>query len=140
MCFQQSMLHETATCCTRHDTSRNAAVASLQHAADPLTMHRWRNWAALQTSAMFACLLKLRIHPTCCTSDCNEQDSRSMRLGKNACFDNALLSLQLHIHSSRCEADAGREEGQRQHSHEHSCRESTAHPGEGSRSGSWRRQ
>ena len=78
--------------------------------------------------------------PRLCTSDCNEQDSRSMRLVKNACLDHGLLSLQLHIHSSRCEADAGREEGQRQHSHEHSCRESTAHPGEGSCSGSWRHQ
>ncbi len=89
----------------------NVAVASLKHAAKPIGMQRWQKWAALQTSAMFVCLLKLRVNPTCRTSDCNEQDGCNMRLVESACLDTALLSLQLHIHSSRCEADAGREEG-----------------------------
>lgn len=69
------------------------------------------NSPGLHTSAMFVCLLKIRINPACCTSDCIEQDGCSMRLVKNACLDSAVLTLQLHIHSSRCEADAGREEG-----------------------------
>ena len=89
----------------------NAAVASLQHAAKPIRVQRSRQWPASNTRAMFVCLMKMGIKPTCCTSDCIQQVGRSMRLVKNACFDNALLSLQLHIHSSRCEADAGREEG-----------------------------
>jgi hypothetical protein len=74
-------------------------------------MQRWGKWAALHVSAMFVCLLEGSINPTCCTSDCNEQDGRSMPLVKNECLDNALLSLQLHVHSSGREADAGGEEG-----------------------------
>ena len=89
----------------------NAAVVSLQHVAKPIGMQSWCKWVALQASAVFVGLLKLRMDPTCCASDCIEQNNSSMCLERNACLDSALLSLQLHIHCSRCEADAGREEG-----------------------------
>ena len=87
---------------------------------------------------VFMCVCSQSIQGTDWFKPCGISNFQETQYGVHAVI--IILLLQLYIHSSRCEADVGRQEGSRHDSHEYRCREGKADSRKGSCPRSWRRQ